>query len=94
MTFLFLVCDVKRTINKKFSCDKLALSSLLQVQYPLVNMTSTILCDQTGVTPEMVKGKALVVMSGGCELSLKALIAQSLGATTLLVANNKSLVGH
>ncbi|KAM7406371.1 hypothetical protein PAMP_000750 [Pampus punctatissimus] len=62
------------------------------VQYPLVNMISTLLCDTSGVSPEVVKGKALVVMRGECEFSQKALIAQSLGATTLLIASNTSLI--
>lgn len=40
----------------------------------------------------MVKGKALVVLRGDCDFSQKALVAQSLGAKTLLIASNKSLV--
>lgn len=61
-------------------------------QYPLVNMTSTDLCNASGISPEIVKGKALVVMRGECDFSQKALVAQSLGATTLLIASNKSLI--
>ncbi|XP_057702622.1 signal peptide peptidase-like 2A isoform X1 [Corythoichthys intestinalis] len=61
------------------------------VQYPLV-MISTLLCDSSGVDPAMVNGKALVVMRGDCTFSQKALVAQMLGATTLLIASNKTLV--
>lgn len=70
------------------------LSLLFQGQYPLLNMTSTVLCDTSGVSPEMVQGKALVVMRGDCEFSQKAQVAQRLGATALLIASNKSLVGQ
>ncbi|XP_076011708.1 signal peptide peptidase-like 2A isoform X2 [Genypterus blacodes] len=61
-------------------------------QYPLMNLISTVLCDASGVSPEMVKGKALVVMRGDCEFSQKAQVAQGLGAKALLIASNKSLV--
>ncbi|XP_039651409.1 signal peptide peptidase-like 2A isoform X1 [Perca fluviatilis] len=61
-------------------------------QYPLVNMTSTVLCNASGVSPDVVKGKALVVMRGDCDFSQKALVAQSLGAATLLIASSKSLI--
>lgn len=69
-------------------------SLLLQLQYPLVNFTSTLLCDTTGVQPEVVKGKALVVMRGVCDFSQKAVVAQSLGAALLLLASNTTLVGQ
>ncbi|XP_077375942.1 signal peptide peptidase-like 2A isoform X2 [Festucalex cinctus] len=62
------------------------------VPYPLVNMTSSVLCDPSGVRPDVVKGKALVVMMGECAFSEKALIAQALGATTLLIASNTTLI--
>ncbi|XP_061670508.1 signal peptide peptidase-like 2A isoform X3 [Syngnathoides biaculeatus] len=62
------------------------------VQYPLVNMISTLLCDPSGVSPEVVKGKALVVMRGDCAFSQKAVVAQALGAATLLITSNKTLV--
>ncbi|XP_035538020.1 signal peptide peptidase-like 2A [Morone saxatilis] len=62
------------------------------VQYPLVNMTSSVLCNSSGISPDVVKGKALVVMRGDCDFSHKALVAQSLGATTLLIASNNTLV--
>lgn len=65
-----------------------------QLQYPLVNFTSTLLCDATGVQPEVVNGKALVVMRGVCDFSQKALVAQGLGATLLLLASNTTLVGQ
>ncbi|XP_071378572.1 signal peptide peptidase-like 2A isoform X1 [Centroberyx affinis] len=60
--------------------------------YPLVNLTSTVLCDTSGVSPEAVRGKALVVMRGDCDFSQKALVAQGLGATALLIASNKTLI--
>uniref|UniRef100_A0A8C4I5L4 PA domain-containing protein n=1 Tax=Dicentrarchus labrax TaxID=13489 RepID=A0A8C4I5L4_DICLA len=44
------------------------------------------------ISPDVVKGKALVVMRGDCDFSHKALVAQSLGATTLLIASNNTLV--
>ncbi|XP_031704650.1 signal peptide peptidase-like 2A isoform X4 [Anarrhichthys ocellatus] len=62
------------------------------LQYPLVNMTGTVLCNNSGVSPDVVKGKALVVMRGDCDFSQKALVAQSLGATTLLIATNTFLI--
>uniref|UniRef100_A0A8C4I4B7 PA domain-containing protein n=1 Tax=Dicentrarchus labrax TaxID=13489 RepID=A0A8C4I4B7_DICLA len=62
------------------------------LQYPLVNMTSNVLCNSSGISPDVVKGKALVVMRGDCDFSHKALVAQSLGATTLLIASNNTLV--
>lgn len=64
------------------------------MQYPLVNMTSTLLCNGSGVSPDVVKGKALVVMRGECNFSQKALVAQSMGATVLLIASNTTLVGN
>ncbi|XP_048025465.1 signal peptide peptidase-like 2A isoform X3 [Megalobrama amblycephala] len=62
------------------------------VGYPLVNLTSSQLCDASHVTPGSVKGKAVVVMRGGCEFSQKALVAQSLDASVLLIASNTDLV--
>uniref|UniRef100_A0AAQ5XCY2 PA domain-containing protein n=1 Tax=Amphiprion ocellaris TaxID=80972 RepID=A0AAQ5XCY2_AMPOC len=61
------------------------------VQYPLVNWTSTLLCNASGILPDLVKGKALVVTRGECDFSQKALVAQSLGAKTLLIASNEDL---
>lgn len=59
-----------------------------------MNLTSTLLCDAAGVQPDVVSGKALVVMRGVCEFSQKAVVAQSLGATLLLLASNTTLVGR
>lgn len=60
--------------------------------YPLVNLISQWLCNNSGVTPDLVKGKAVVVMRGECDFSQKALTAQELGATTLLIASNTTMV--
>lgn len=57
-----------------------------------MNLTSTVLCDASGVQPEAVKGKALVVMRGQCNFSQKAIVAQTLGAKALLIASNTTLV--
>nr|XP_020475585.1 signal peptide peptidase-like 2A isoform X1 [Monopterus albus] len=54
-------------------------------------MTSTMLCNGSGVSPALVKGKVLVVMRGDCTYSQKALVAESLGATALLIASNTSM---
>ncbi|XP_051918842.1 signal peptide peptidase-like 2A isoform X2 [Hippocampus zosterae] len=62
------------------------------VPYPVVNLTSTMLCDPSGVSPDVVKGNAVVVMRGDCTFSQKALVAQSLGATTLLIASNITMI--
>lgn len=62
------------------------------LQYPLVNMTFTVLCNTSGVSPAAVAGKALVVMRGDCDFSQKAQIAQNLGAKTLLIASNTLLI--
>ncbi|KAK7913634.1 hypothetical protein WMY93_013845 [Mugilogobius chulae] len=72
------------------SWTPLAQSLDAATQYPLVNLTSQLLCNSSGVTP--VNGKAVVVMRGDCDFSQKALTAQELGATTLLIASNKTLV--
>ncbi|XP_017274255.1 signal peptide peptidase-like 2A isoform X2 [Kryptolebias marmoratus] len=61
-------------------------------QYPLVNLTSTLLCNASGVNPEAVKGKAVVVMRGECDFSQKALVAQNLSASALLIASTNSLI--
>lgn len=60
--------------------------------YPLVNLVSQPLCDGSGVAPDLVKGKALVVKRGDCAFSQKALTAQELGATTILIASNETMV--
>ncbi|XP_056134201.1 signal peptide peptidase-like 2A isoform X2 [Lampris incognitus] len=60
--------------------------------YPLVNLTSTVLCDPSGVKPDAVQGKVPVVMRGECDFSQKVLVAQGLGAKALLIASNTSLI--
>lgn len=62
------------------------------VEYPLVNLTSSQLCEAGHVTAGSVEGKAVVVMRGGCDFSQKALVAQDLGASVLLIASMKNLV--
>lgn len=57
-----------------------------------MNYTSTFLCDDTGVQPDVVSGNALVVMRGACDFSQKAVVAQRLGAKALLLASNITLV--
>ncbi|KAM4602753.1 signal peptide peptidase-like 2A isoform 2-T2 [Polymixia lowei] len=61
-------------------------------QYPLLNLISTMLCDASGVRPEVVNGTVLVVMRGDCDFSQKVLVAQSLGAAGLLIASNTTLI--
>lgn len=86
------VTDQEYCIVHNHSWTPLSQTLDTALQYSLVNMTSTLLCDDSGVTPEVVRGKALVVMRGECDFSQKALVAQSLGATTLLIASNKTLI--
>ncbi|KAI1904088.1 hypothetical protein AGOR_G00002070 [Albula goreensis] len=62
------------------------------VAYTLVNMTSSYLCNDSGLGPDVLKGNAVVVMRGECEFVQKAIIAQELGATTILIASKKPLV--
>uniref|UniRef100_A0A8B9HE90 PA domain-containing protein n=1 Tax=Astyanax mexicanus TaxID=7994 RepID=A0A8B9HE90_ASTMX len=57
-----------------------------QVRYELVNMTHSVLCDESGVTPGSLVGKAVAVMKGNCTFSQKAQVAQKLGAAVLLIA--------
>lgn len=73
------------------SWTPLAQSLNSAAEYQLVNMTSSLLCDSSGINASSVKGKALVVMRGNCDFSQKALIAQGLGAMALLIASNKTL---
>uniref|UniRef100_W5KUV8 Signal peptide peptidase like 2A n=1 Tax=Astyanax mexicanus TaxID=7994 RepID=W5KUV8_ASTMX len=56
------------------------------VRYELVNMTHSVLCDESGVTPGSLVGKAVAVMKGNCTFSQKAQVAQKLGAAVLLIA--------
>ncbi|KAG7468079.1 hypothetical protein MATL_G00139080 [Megalops atlanticus] len=62
------------------------------VEYQLVNMTSTFLCSASGVGPTALMGKAVVVMKGDCDFSQKALIAQDLGATVILIASKTTML--
>ncbi|KAJ8398274.1 hypothetical protein AAFF_G00428440 [Aldrovandia affinis] len=61
------------------------------VEYQLVNLTSTPLCSRSGVAPGVLKGKAVVVMRGECDVSQKALVAQDLGASAILIASKTTL---
>ncbi|KAK7159985.1 hypothetical protein R3I93_007818 [Phoxinus phoxinus] len=61
------------------------------VGYPLVNLTSSQLCSADLVTTGLAKGQAVVVMDGGCKSSQKALVAQDLGVSVLLIASNSNL---
>ncbi|XP_046898383.1 signal peptide peptidase-like 2A isoform X4 [Hypomesus transpacificus] len=61
------------------------------MQYPLVNLTSSLLCNGAGLNPVEMKGKVLVVMRGECVFTQKALIAQDLGAAGLLIASTENM---
>uniref|UniRef100_A0A8C1T3B7 PA domain-containing protein n=1 Tax=Cyprinus carpio TaxID=7962 RepID=A0A8C1T3B7_CYPCA len=60
------------------------------VSYPLRSLVSSQLCvrGQQG----SLEGQAVVVMRGGCDFSQKALVAQDLGASVLLIASVDNLV--
>uniref|UniRef100_A0A8C1W7N6 Signal peptide peptidase like 2A n=1 Tax=Cyprinus carpio TaxID=7962 RepID=A0A8C1W7N6_CYPCA len=60
------------------------------VAYPLLNLTSSQLCvrGQQG----SLEGQAVVVMRGGCDFGQKALVAQDLGASVLLIASIKNMM--
>uniref|UniRef100_A0A8C2G1T5 PA domain-containing protein n=1 Tax=Cyprinus carpio TaxID=7962 RepID=A0A8C2G1T5_CYPCA len=62
----------------------------VQVSYPLRSLVSSQLCvrGQQG----SLEGQAVVVMRGGCDFSQKALVAQDLGASVLLIASVDNLV--
>ncbi|XP_024151508.1 signal peptide peptidase-like 2A isoform X1 [Oryzias melastigma] len=60
--------------------------------YPLVDLTSFLLCNESGVSPDAVKDRAVVVMRGDCDFSQKAITAMKLGAKALLIASNTTLV--
>ena len=64
------------------------------MQYPLMNLTSSLLCSGSGLSRADIKGKVLVVMRGECDFTQKALIAQDLGAVGLLIASTKNMVGN
>ncbi|KAM6980578.1 signal peptide peptidase-like 2A [Aplochiton taeniatus] len=66
--------------------------SLDTEEYPLLNLTSTQLCNSSGVNPMDVKGKAVVVMRGQCNFSQKAVVAQDLGAVALLIASTTPMM--
>ena len=57
-------------------------------------MTSSLLCNDSGVSPDVIKGKVLAVTEGVCGFGQKALTAQNLGARALLIVSNTTLVGH
>ncbi|KAI7802855.1 signal peptide peptidase-like 2A [Triplophysa rosa] len=60
--------------------------------YPLMNLTSSLLCDAGVHSSGSLQGRAVVVMRGVCSFSQKAQIAQSLGASVLLIASTDNLV--
>uniref|UniRef100_A0A3B1JZU9 Signal peptide peptidase like 2A n=1 Tax=Astyanax mexicanus TaxID=7994 RepID=A0A3B1JZU9_ASTMX len=64
------------------------------VRYELVNMTHSVLCDESGVTPGSLVGKAVAVMKGNCTFSQKAQVAQKLGAAVLLIAVKDAMVSR
>uniref|UniRef100_A0A3P8XHA7 PA domain-containing protein n=1 Tax=Esox lucius TaxID=8010 RepID=A0A3P8XHA7_ESOLU len=66
---------------------------LCQMEYPLVNLSSSLLCTSAGITPSTVQGKAVVVMRGECDFSQKALVAQDMGVTTLIIVSTTPMVG-
>uniref|UniRef100_A0A8C8DQC8 PA domain-containing protein n=1 Tax=Oryzias sinensis TaxID=183150 RepID=A0A8C8DQC8_9TELE len=68
------------------------LSAKLDTPYPLVDLTSFLLCNDSGVSPDVVKDRAVVVMRGDCDFSQKAITAMKLGAKALLIASNTSLI--
>ncbi|XP_036420471.1 signal peptide peptidase-like 2A isoform X2 [Colossoma macropomum] len=59
------------------------------VKYELVNLTSSLLCNEGEVRPQ--KGKALAVMRGTCAFSQKAEVAQKLGAAVLLITSEEDM---
>ncbi|XP_060734442.1 signal peptide peptidase-like 2A isoform X3 [Tachysurus vachellii] len=61
------------------------------VRYKLVNLTSTMLCDASGVKPDSVKGAAVCVMNGDCNFNQKAQVAQQLGVKVLLIASKDAM---
>uniref|UniRef100_A0A4W5PH53 PA domain-containing protein n=1 Tax=Hucho hucho TaxID=62062 RepID=A0A4W5PH53_9TELE len=69
----------------------LSLSLSAATAYPLVNLSSSLLCSSAGVSPDIVRGKAVVVMRGQCNFSQKAVVAQDLGAAALIVTSTTSM---
>ncbi|XP_048829379.1 signal peptide peptidase-like 2A isoform X2 [Brienomyrus brachyistius] len=76
--------------NSSFSNISASLNDA--IKYQLVNLSSSFLCNSSGIQPNELKGKAVVVMRDSCTFSQKAQVAQDLGATTILIASNKALV--
>ncbi|KAJ8247833.1 hypothetical protein GJAV_G00251050 [Gymnothorax javanicus] len=74
------------------SWTNLSTSLSSAVEYPLVNLASAFLCTESGVAPGALRGRALVVMSGECDFSQKALVAQDLGASALLIASKTTML--
>ncbi|XP_052008378.1 signal peptide peptidase-like 2A isoform X2 [Xyrauchen texanus] len=60
--------------------------------YPLVNLTSSFLCELGNMTPGSLQGQAVAVMRGECEYSTKAQVAHELGAAALLITSTKSML--
>lgn len=73
------------------SWTNLSASLNTAAEYPLANLTFTQLCNGSGVTEAMAKGKTLVVMRGGCTFVEKGLNAQNVGAAALLVASTTAM---
>ncbi|KAG7483130.1 signal peptide peptidase-like 2A isoform X2 [Solea senegalensis] len=86
------ITDREYCIVHNHSWTKLSETLDAAPQLSLVNMISTMLCNGDGVSPDLVKGKALVVMRGDCDFSRKAQVAQNLGALSLLIASNKTMM--
>ncbi|XP_030622137.1 signal peptide peptidase-like 2A isoform X2 [Chanos chanos] len=59
-------------------------------EYQLVNLTSSHLCNASTSYPN-VRGKAVVVMRDQCEFGRKLVVAESLGASVLLIASTQSM---
>ncbi len=62
----------------------------VQESYPLRSLMSSQLCVRG--QQESLEGQAVVVKRGGCEFTQKALVAQDLGASVLLIASVDNLV--
>ncbi|XP_052464979.1 signal peptide peptidase-like 2A [Carassius gibelio] len=60
------------------------------VAYPLLNLTSSQLCVRG--QQDSLEGQAVVVTRGSCDFGQKALVAQDLGASVLLIASIKSML--
>ncbi|KAJ7994829.1 hypothetical protein DPEC_G00253520 [Dallia pectoralis] len=69
------------------SWSNLSLTLSAAMEYPVVNLTSSLMCTSEGIPPVTVNGKAVVVMRGVCDFSQKALVAQKLGAAALVIVS-------